>query len=234
MEDADVLLYGQEYYKCLVATGFDPSRMNFELKMSLSDLQVTITQANLIKDERLRQQSIEEFARQQRATQQAEEAREQQERAQADEEAQRQAEDAQQGAEAQAEADAAARSQRETEETDGGFEVVDSSDIVLAPERYIGKKITIRNLRCYFAGDADYRCSSNSEALGIFGKLVTPIAAESFVRTKCNRITVVMASETCVATARIAPSDIRTVHDSDGRERTVVEAYNLTLLKGSL
>lgn len=77
------------------------------------------------------------------------------------------------------------------------FKVVDVSDLYVGPNKYAGRDIEVRNLKCYFADKDDYRCIAPGTYVAIFTKTVEPALARQWMEDKCDQIKTAVTSSRC-------------------------------------
>jgi hypothetical protein len=72
----------------------------------------------------------------------------------------------------------------------GDFKVVDPDDIHVAPQKFVGKPIEIRNVRCFYADKDDYRCMAPSRGMvtAVFATSVGPANEKEALETDCGAI----------------------------------------------
>ncbi|KRP88638.1 hypothetical protein AOQ73_27955 [Bradyrhizobium pachyrhizi] len=70
------------------------------------------------------------------------------------------------------------------------FKVVDPDDVHVAPGKFIGKPIEIRNVRCFYADRDDYRCSMPSRGMVtvVFAKSIEPANERDTLENDCGAI----------------------------------------------
>lgn len=78
------------------------------------------------------------------------------------------------------------------------FKVVDVADLYVGPNKYAGRDIEVRNLKCYFADKDDYRCiAPGAVHVAIFSKTVEPALARQWMEDKCDQIRTAVTSSRC-------------------------------------
>ncbi|WP_445217587.1 hypothetical protein ACKWRH_37145 [Bradyrhizobium sp. Pa8] len=113
------------------------------------------------------------------------------------------------------------------------FKVVDPDDLHVAPGKFIGKPIEIRNVSCFSADRGDYRCAPSSVMITVvFAKSIEPAAERETLENDCGDIKRI-ESPACRRDIRIVPADY--AEDSPGAfaKRIVVKVKRIEVLPAS-
>lgn len=112
----------------------------------------------------------------------------------------------------------------------GDFKVVDPDDIHVAPRKFLGKPIELRNVRCFYADKDDYRCVSSSNLTTvIFAKSVEPSDAREALEADCGAIKK-LSSPGCRKTVQIVPMEFAEDAPNAFTKRIIVRTLNLKIL----
>ncbi|MCP3460573.1 hypothetical protein [Bradyrhizobium sp. CCGUVB23] len=113
------------------------------------------------------------------------------------------------------------------------FKVVDPDDLHVAPEKFIGKPIEIRNVSCFYADRGDYRCApSRGMITVVFAKSIEPAAERETLEHDCGVIKRI-ASPACRRNIRIVPADYAEDSPSAFAKRIVVKVKRIEVLPAS-
>jgi hypothetical protein len=113
------------------------------------------------------------------------------------------------------------------------FKVVDPDDVHIAPGKFIGKPIEVRNVRCLYADRSDYRCVAPSRMGTVFFvKDVSPAAAKEALETDCGAIKNLNLSK-CRRVIHVVPEDFHQDLTDGYSKRTVVTAKAIEVVSGA-
>lgn len=101
--------------------------------------------------------------------------------------------------------------------------VIDADDLALAPARYRGQQIEIRDLACFYAGPNAYRCTPrrSTNVLSIFSRDIAPADARERMERDCGTIRNVEQRK-CRFTLRFQPEIIEQDRTTNFEPRTVI------------
>jgi hypothetical protein len=107
------------------------------------------------------------------------------------------------------------------------FRAVDPDDVFVAPNKYQGKPIELRRMRCFHADKDEYRCtSSNGTMLLVLARGVTPQEEKDLIEERCGEIKKI-TTPACLKTIRLTP----VVHEEDTisgyLKRTIIGAASI-------
>jgi hypothetical protein len=113
----------------------------------------------------------------------------------------------------------------------GDFKVVDPDDIHVAPRKFVGKPIEIRNAKCFYADKDDYRCMAPSRGMvtTVFATSVGPANEKEALETDCGAIKKI-DSPACRRTIRIVPVDFAEDAPNAFAKRIVVKVANIEII----
>jgi hypothetical protein len=112
-----------------------------------------------------------------------------------------------------------------------GAKTVDAIDLQVSPNKYKGKGVELRGVRCFHADEDEYRCMHPTASLLVMGVNVEPAAAKSAIENNCGEIRKVLTSPKCRFTVRFYPSLIDEDEVSGGARRTVIGVEVLEVVK---
>ena len=86
------------------------------------------------------------------------------------------------------------------------FKVVDALDMQVAPNKYTGKGVEMRQDQCFHADKNEYRCfHTDNTGLMILAADVAPAAAKGDIEDNCGEIRKAVTSTACRRTIRFVP-----------------------------
>jgi hypothetical protein len=108
---------------------------------------------------------------------------------------------------------------------------VDPDDIHVAPRKFVGRPIEIRNVRCFYADKDDYRCLAPSRGMvtAVFARSVGPANEKETLETDCGAIKKI-ESLACRRTIRIVPADFGEDAPNAFAKRIVVKVANIEIV----
>jgi hypothetical protein len=111
----------------------------------------------------------------------------------------------------------------------GDYKIVDPDDIHVAPSKFIGKPIELRNVKCFYADKDDYRCLTPSRLITtVFGASVGPDVERERLESDCGAIKKI-DSPACRRTIRIVPLDFAEDAPTVLAKRIVVKAATIQI-----
>jgi hypothetical protein len=103
----------------------------------------------------------------------------------------------------------------------GDYKIVDADDLYVAPKKYTGKPIEVKNMSCFYADKDEYRCiASTGLTVAVFALTVEPPAEKSALEDSCGTIKQ-LDKPSCRKTIRLVPLG----YDSDtvnGNQKRIV------------
>jgi hypothetical protein len=111
------------------------------------------------------------------------------------------------------------------------FKVVDPDDVHVAPRKFIGKPIELKNVRCFYADKNDYRCIAPSQRMvtTVFAKSIGPANERDAIESDCGAIKKLEAPA-CRKTIRIVPIDYDEDSPNAFAKRIVVKVANIEIM----
>lgn len=84
-------------------------------------------------------------------------------------------------------------------------QTVDATDLYVAPKKYIGKRIELRRVQCFYADKDEYRCIAAADApVLIVATDIMPTAAKDALERDCGQIKKVQ-TQACRRVIRFTP-----------------------------
>ena len=134
--------------------------------------------------------------------------------------AQRQAdEDAAVQSRARAEAKATAEAAADAADP---FKRVDSLDLQVSPEDFVGRRIKVFGFQCYAPSPNGRRCISAENVVLLQPEAIEPVEVRSLLDHECSSFRVAMIDASCRWTARFVLDDIKVERTDDGDRRVVL------------
>lgn len=114
------------------------------------------------------------------------------------------------------------------------FKVVDPDDVHVAPGKFIGKPIEIRNVKCFYADKDDYRCSAPSRGMitVVFAASIEPANERDTLENDCGAIKKI-DSPACRRNIRIVPADYGEDSPNAFAKRVIVKSAKIEVLPAS-
>jgi hypothetical protein len=111
------------------------------------------------------------------------------------------------------------------------YKLVDPDDMHVAPRKFVGKPVELRNAKCFYADKDDYRClgSSRSMITTIFAKDVGPSAEKDALENDCGAIKK-LESPLCRRTIRFVPRDYDQDAPNAFAKRIVMRAATIEIV----
>lgn len=114
------------------------------------------------------------------------------------------------------------------------YKVVDPEDVYVAPNKYEGRGVELRRMRCFHADKNEYRCvAPGAVTLAVFAPTISPDDEREKVEADCGEIKKMATSPKCEKTIRFVPA--KNVEDlvNGYRKRVVVVAPVMELSTAS-
>jgi hypothetical protein len=101
------------------------------------------------------------------------------------------------------------------------YQVVDPSDLYVTPGKYIDKPIQLRRVRCLYANEDEYRCTTDGATVMILAEEVTPPVHQQIMQRDCQSMKQFSTSK-CVRTIRFIPTESRSDVVSNYQTRKII------------
>lgn len=113
------------------------------------------------------------------------------------------------------------------------FKVVDAEDVYVTPNKYEGRGIELRKMRCFHADKDEYRCiAPGAVMLALFSKSIRPESERAAIENDCGEIKKMATSPKCEKTVRFVPTKSGEDLVNGYRRRVVVGAPYLEIAAG--
>lgn len=111
------------------------------------------------------------------------------------------------------------------------YKVVDPSDLYVAPTKYTGKPVQVRNVQCLHADKDEFRCiAPGASILLVMAADITPSAARTALEDTCGTMRA-MPTAACRRTIRFVP--LMNAGDVvNGRNRVVIATPSAEVVAG--
>jgi hypothetical protein len=109
------------------------------------------------------------------------------------------------------------------------FRLVDPLDFSVAPRKFMGTGVEMRNMQCFYADKDDFRCftTRSSEIVTVLTKTLQPDRQRAEIESDCGSVRAASNSSKCRRTIRFVPI-------SAERERVGPLTERLTVMAGSI
>ena len=109
--------------------------------------------------------------------------------------------------------------------------LVDPDDLYLAPRKYLGKLIELRDVKCFYADVSEYRCAPRRGrfTLTIFAKTVAPDKERDLLESECGTIRTIDGPK-CRKTIRFTLNDFGADRVSGMEQRVIAQTLSLEIV----
>lgn len=108
------------------------------------------------------------------------------------------------------------------------YKLVDPDDLHVAPRKFIGKPVELRNVKCFYADKGDYRCLAPSRSMitTVFAKDVGPPGERDTIESDCGAVKKI-DSPLCRRTIRLVPVDFSEDAPNAFAKRMVIQSATI-------